>query len=107
LLKTVKTSDMDLGTVAVGIGFVCWGALLLIYGRHQVTDDVRVRELAERRWWIDRRVIRGVRKGRISREQWLEMTIRHQRWFTKWIWTPFMVLFIAVGVWQVVRGLTG
>ena len=98
---------MDVGTVAIGIGFVCWGTLLLVSQRWQVADDVRARKRAEQRWWIDKRVIRHVRKGQIPREEWLEVTVRRERWFTKWIWTPFMVLFIAVGAYQVVVGLTG
>jgi hypothetical protein len=61
----------------------------------------------ESRWWLERRLQRRLRRGRVSKEEWLDICIRQHRWFMKWVWTPFVLLWLALAGWKIVAGITG
>jgi hypothetical protein len=97
---------MNGGYVAVGVGLAVWGAAFYAVCTWCVRDDVRMSTLVDSRWSIDRRVIKKIRRGEISREEWSARYIRSQRALVKWVFTPLTVLWLALCVAMIVNGVT-
>jgi hypothetical protein len=92
-------------SIALGVGLGVFGVAFYVVSVLWVRDDGRMRKLAESRWPIDRR-IRKIRRGEMSQEQWFTELIRNERALVKWMLTPFIVLWLAVCIAEVVHGLT-
>lgn len=95
---------MDAGQVAQGLGLGAYGAAFYGYAYWYVQDDARLRRMAESRWWFDRHM-RKIRTGKISQEEWYTRFARGQRLIVRWVFTPFMVLWLAVAAFTTIHGL--
>ncbi|MGO8877662.1 MAG: hypothetical protein ACLQNG_18100 [Acidimicrobiales bacterium] len=98
---------MNTTLVLEGLGLCVMGLALLVISRWYVRDDARMRQLAERRWWFDRRFESDVRRGTVTKEEWFEILARRQRAIVKWAVSPCLVLWVGLCVAVVVSGLAG
>jgi hypothetical protein len=91
----------------LGLGLAIFGIVSYGFCLWYVRDDGRMRRMAESRWWLDRRTVRKLRTGEMSRDQWFARWARGQRAIVKWAFTPFFALWIALCVATVVHSFTG
>jgi|SRR5215472_4087432 len=97
---------MVLGQVTGGVGLGALSAGLYLFARWQGSTDDRMRRLAQSRWWLDRRTVRKVRRGEMSQEEWFSQLARNYRATVKWVFTPFIALFLVLSVVLIVHGVT-
>lgn len=95
---------MDASQVTQGLGLGAFGAAVYGLAHWVVCDDARIRKVAEARWGLDRHQ-RKVRGGNMSQEEWFVRYARSQRLVVKWVFTPVVLLWLAVCVVTTVRGL--
>jgi hypothetical protein len=98
--------SVDVGRIAIGVGLVGWGLFLLFGWRWQASDDARLRKIYERNWWLDKRR-RRIRRGQLSKEEWLDQCVRWHRTLGKWVGTPVILLYLAAAGWMIVQGIKG
>lgn len=97
---------MVLGQVAGGVGLGVLSTGLYLFARWQGSDDNRARRLAQSRWWLDRRTVRKVRRGKMSQEEWFSKYVRNYRATIKWVFTPVIALLLLLSVALIVHGIT-
>jgi hypothetical protein len=98
--------EMDIGKVVEGVGLAAWGVAFYGLMRWQVRDDHRMRRLAESRWWWDRRLKGRLRRGEISKDEHFDSFIKGQRFIVNWVFTPFIAIFVALGLALAILGVT-
>ena len=101
-----KGAFVILGQVAIGVGLAAGGAGFYAFARWQGSDDDRMRRMAQNRWWADRRTVRKVRRGQMSKEEWFSRFARQYRGTVRWVFGPFTVLMVVAGLATVIHGLT-
>jgi len=97
---------MDIGRVVEGAGLAAWGVGFYGLARRQVRDDRRMRRLAESRWRWNRRLKRRLRRGEISKDEYFDSFIKGQKFIVKWVFTPFIAVFVALGLTLAILGVT-
>ena len=97
---------MVLGQVAAGVGVAAWSTGFYIFARWQGSNDSRMRRMAQSRWWLDRRTVRKVRRGKMSQEEWFSKYAKTYRATVKWVFTPAIALILLLSVVLIVHGLT-
>ena len=96
---------MNVGQVLVGLGLAAYGVAFLGGCLWYVRADRRLVRLAESRWWLDRRVVRKIRRGTMTKDEWFERFIQRQRALVTWGVTPVAVIWIVACTVLLVRGL--
>ncbi|MEV0398849.1 hypothetical protein [Actinoallomurus sp. NPDC050550] len=96
---------MNVEDVVVGLGLDLYGIAFCAACRWYVRDDGRMKRMAESRWWLDRRVVRRVRRGEITRDEWFARFIRQQRALVSWGVTSVIALWLVGCSGLIVRGL--
>jgi len=96
---------VNAGKVVEGIGLCVAGVVFYGVARWQVGNDKYMRRMAESRWWWDRRTVGRLRRGEVSKEEHFDSLIRGQRFLVRWVFTPFIAIFIALALTLAVRGL--
>jgi hypothetical protein len=96
---------MNVGQIATGVGLGAYGVAFYLFSRWYVLSDARMRRGAESRWWLDQRTVRRVRRGQMMKDDWFELWIHEQRQIVKWIFTPFIGLWLVLCIVMVVNGL--
>ncbi len=92
---------MDIGRVLIGLGLLAWGFVLLATPRWHTSSDERIRSMARSNWWLDRHL--GAR-GK-TQEEWFPVWIRRYKWFSKWVWTPLVVVWMLAACLYLVRAI--
>jgi len=96
---------MVLGQVAEGVGLAAWSVGFYVFARWQGSNDSRMRRLAQARWWLDRRTVRALRRGKMSQEEWFGRLARNYRATVKWAFTPVVALSLTLSVALLVHGV--
>jgi hypothetical protein len=95
---------MNVGQIATGFGLGVYGAAFYMVSRWYVRSDTRLRRTADSRWELDKLIVRQVRRGQVSKDEWFEKWIRSERAIVKWWFTPFVALWLVLCVVMVVDG---
>jgi hypothetical protein len=98
---------LNVGQVLVGLGMDACGIAFFGGCLWYVRDNGRMSRLAESRWWYDRRVVRKVRLGAMTKDEWFERFIRRQRALVMWGFTPIAVIWFVGFTVLLVRGVRG
>lgn len=104
-LRGKRREQVNVGQVAEGLGLAVFGVAFYACSRWYAGNDRLMRLTAQRRWWFDRWLIRKVRRGEMTRDEWFARFIRNRRAFVKWALTPFVALWVALCMVVLVRGL--
>jgi hypothetical protein len=95
---------MNMGEFATGFGLGVYGAAFYTVSCWYVRSDARMRRLAESRWSFDKRTIGKLRRGEMSKDEWVQRFTLEQRRLVKWWFTPFVAVYLVLCVATVVHG---
>jgi hypothetical protein len=95
---------MNMGEFATGFGLGVCGAAFYTVSCWYVRSDARMHRLAESRWSFDKRTIGKLRRGEMSKDEWVQRFTLEQRRLVKWWFTPFVAVYLVLCVATVVHG---
>ena len=98
---------MRVGYVFLGAGVAVFAVLEYRFAMHMSRSEHRLRRMAESRWRIDRHFSRRVRRGELTKEEWIEEAIPQLSEMWKSWQRPMMVLWICIGVYVAIAGFLG
>jgi hypothetical protein len=93
--------------IAIGVGLLAWGLVLLFAFRWQASDAGRLRRIYERNWWLDKRLGRPLRRQQLSKQERLDLCVQRHRHLLKWVGAPAIVLWFSACAWMIAQGIRG
>jgi len=89
---------VNLGKALMDLGASAYGAAFYAICRWYAHDDGRLRRMAESRWRWEARISWKVRRGKISKEEYIDSFIREFRRTVKWVFRPIVAVFVLAFV---------
>jgi hypothetical protein len=89
---------VQLGHIFLGVGVAAFGVLCYAYAMYWSGRDDRLRRRAAARWRIDHYFSRRVRRGEITKEEWIEETIPKLRRMARAGQLPMMLFWVGLGI---------
>ena len=89
---------MRVGYVFLGLGVATLAGLEYCFAMRMSRSEQRLRRMAESRWRIERHFSRRVRRGELTKEEWIEEAIPQLSEMWRSWQRPMMVLWICFGL---------